>query len=641
MRIRVHHGPGESAARTGRLSGCDFCRVQPPTVSPTTARPRAALLATLVIAAAFAVLPTAALGSLPDKRVYEQVSPANKNGNEAGLDAGEARTQYSIATPDGNTLLYGATGAVGEAAGSALLQQPVVARRTPGKGWASVAALPRQVGPWEFFVNRLSTLVPSKNLSYVAFTNRGAYVAKGQPADLSLSPNIFLAGPGPAGAPAPDPFVEPAWLARPSIPNPIPALGEDTAQEGLGLVGNILPAGPPSETGRTYFGYSGTLVPEDASRAPNVGNGSGREPTIRMEEYFTATVHPWGFYEWNEGTLRNAGTLPSDSLYPGEPDPWGAEPSSLAGNPHQQGDNGLNLDVTPASFGNEVSSDGSRAFFVSPDPRSEHPANDPPELYVRKTAPDGTVEPVLVSQDALLPALNGLPAPAPAGVSGVLRPQRDFNEWAVTSFAYATPDGSRVFFASTDRLTGEAPSDASVKAYEFELEAQGGRGMVTYLPGVSGAILTVTADGSRVLFENTAASVPALELWQQSSQGAQTVTKIADLPTPSLTGTNRIEPCTGSSCRLLIPDAYVSADGSVFAFETDSPLAGGFNNGGGFEQIYRYEAPTQKLVCVSCPPQGVAPSGDAELSNDSQIHYKPGRWQDSRGRTSPIPTGSR
>jgi hypothetical protein len=618
MRFRVHRGAKASAARKDACGAGDSHRGQ---VSPPF---RAALLATLAIAVAGALLPAVATASLPDGRVYEQVSPANKNGNIAGVNVGD-EPQGAIAAADGNSVLYGASGAIGVAVGSPLQIEPVVSRHYPGRGWETVAAKPRQVGSWSLLENRSSTLVPSEDLSYVLYTDKGSYVAGGEPADPDESSNIYLAGPGPAGEPTPDPFVEPAWLGRPAIVNPIPALGENTEARGIGYVADILPAGPPSDSGTAYFAYSGTLLPEDASRAPYVGNGLD-------EEIAPGVVHPWGFYEWHGGTLSSAGTLPADSLYPGEPDPWGAEPSALAGNLHIQSNMGLNAAIMPDSFGNEVSSDGSRALFVSPDPLSEHPANDPPELYVRVTAPDGTATPVLVSQDALLPELNGLPAPAPAGVTGRVRPQLDFSNRLLTSFAYATPDGSRVFFASTDRLTAQAPSDPNVKEYEFDLEAQGGRGEVSYLPGVTGPVLTVSPDGSRLLFENTAAPVPAIELWQRSASGEEAIKQIAQLPPPVATKTN--SPTSGqcSGPCLLIPSAYASADGSVFAFETDSPLGGDLNNGGGFEQIYRYEASAEKLVCVSCPPRGALPSGNATFSNDlNPSEGGAAGWLDSRG----------
>ena len=59
-----------------------------------------------------------------------------------------------------------------------------------------------------------------------------------------------------------------------------------------------------------------------------------------------------------------------------------------------------------------------RAFFVSPDPAScgngNNCAVDPPELYVRENGE----KTVLVSQDTLLPPVDGLPAGAPDGALG-------------------------------------------------------------------------------------------------------------------------------------------------------------------------------------------------------------------------------
>src|SRR4029077_1437239 len=45
----------------------------------------------------------------------------------------------------------------------------------------------------------------------------------------------------------------------------------------------------------------------------------------------------------------------------------------------------------------------------------------------------------------------------------------------------------------------------------------------------------------------------------------------------------------------------------------EAPIAG-FNDGGGHEQVFRYDSGSGELSCVSCPPVGVAPSGDAVMS---------------------------
>ena len=62
-------------------------------------------------------------------------------------------------------------------------------------------------------------------------------------------------------------------------------------------------------------------------------------------------MEAWGFFVDREGALREAGVLPNGGL-----DAYGAVPAASA--------HGTNR------VGNEVSTDGSRAFFVSPDPAS-------------------------------------------------------------------------------------------------------------------------------------------------------------------------------------------------------------------------------------------------------------------------------
>ena len=95
-------------------------------------------LALAVGAAAVGLVSTWGLASaaadLPDGRVYEQVSPANKNGNyvaSGGIVIAE-RYGYAAAAAGGDAAVFLGSGAMGETASSAF--QPYVARRTPGVG---------------------------------------------------------------------------------------------------------------------------------------------------------------------------------------------------------------------------------------------------------------------------------------------------------------------------------------------------------------------------------------------------------------------------------------------------------------------------------------------------------------------------
>ncbi len=57
----------------------------------------------------------------------------------------------------------------------------------------------------------------------------------------------------------------------------------------------------------------------------------------------------------------------------------------------------------------------------------------------------------------------------------------------------------------------------------------------------------------------------------------------------------------------------------MLVFQAAAPIAG-FNNADS-EQIYRYDIKTNELGCISCPPAGVHPSGDAYLSAIDQIRH--------------------
>ena len=108
-------------------------------------------------------------------------------------------------------------------------------------------------------------------------------------------------------------------------------------------------------------------------------------------------------------------------------------------------------------------------------------APTPPELYVRKTAPDGVKSTVLVSQSQL-PGHEGEPAPN-GSVPGGNTAMSEESDGA--SYVYASPDGSQAFFASIDQLTSAAPANGSVKEYDFDVNT----GSLTYLPGVTGPIV--------------------------------------------------------------------------------------------------------------------------------------------------------
>ncbi len=467
---------------------------------------------------------------LPDGRVYEEVSPVNKNGNEAGAGSNElfgGIWHYSIAAADGDSVLFEGTGGMGETAAAYNLF--FVASRTTA-GWTTRSVMPRaQESPAEFggtLQAQPQYLDPSADLSHVMFKAAPRFAEdmpdecgtyRGEPI-LGHAEQLYLSGS--------DPFSAATWLDRAGIPHPIEICTLYHSEAGA-------PVGGTPDFSTVYFTYPGTLLPEDASRAPNVSSDA------------VYGLSDWGFYEYREGELREAGVLPDGSL-----DPLGAVPAASG---HGR---------TPV--GNQVSADGSRAFFVSPDPASCGTscatAADPPELYVREHGE----KTLLVSKDTLLPEVNGLPTAAPNGAAPMPNHFNNGSEFDA-SYVFASSDGSQAFFQSEDQLTAQAPQgppgDMSPKTYDFDVNT----GSLTYLPGVDAeGILAVSADGSRVLFN----SENGLSVWSAGPAGGS-VTPIFAL------GAGR--------------PARASGDGSVFVFmASDWP---GFNDAGASE-IFRYDVPS-------------------------------------------------
>ncbi len=512
---------------------------------------------------------------LPDGRVYEQVSPTDKNGNQAGASTNEIlheegrESRYAVAATDGNAVLFEGTGPMGETASPLTLF--FVAQRSVA-GWRTRAAMPRPQQSTEEFGGVLNSkpnyIDPSADLSHVMvqpgvgrFATTAATCGKNQ---------LYLAGP--------DPFVPATWLEQPEIPDPI----EDCAvydQSGA-------PVGGTPDFSTVYFTVPGTVLPEDASRVPHATGGeNGGEA--------------WGFYEDREGALREAGVLPDGGL-----DPFGAVPA-VSGR-------------GKARAGNEVSADGSRAFFVSPDPGSckqvegeNDCAVDPPQLYVRENGE----RTLLVSRDTLLPEVGGLPVPAPDGALRMPNPAKQAREvlsqYVNGSYVFASIDGSQAFFRSEDDLTEpaeEASPGAEPKTYDFDVNT----GALTYLPGVVGQILATDADGSSLAFVRPAAgSSPAqFDLWSAGPDGGS-VTPITQLPDAGA------EP------------VRMSSDGSVVVFTAEG--LPGFNDAG-VEEIFRYDAPANTLGCVSCAPAGVTPSsaGFSQMLDDERSTGE-GGMVDERG----------
>ncbi len=597
---------------------------------------KASVSLAIVLAAAAALLPALAAASLPDNRIYEQVSPANKDGNLI-LPSKPFGEEYKamLASPTGEAVMFESTGAVGKETNQGSLQEDI-ARRAPGVGWTTTPADSRPLGT-ELGIGKapeFTGFFPSRDFSKVFFSPEG-YATRysteepvnGQDVKLYLSEN---------------PFEPPVWIGRPTAAHPVVEF--QLFREPFYVVG-VNPEGSTVD-----FNYSGTLLKEDeeplAENAKKELVPGGRTPRV--------VNGASGFYEWHDGTLGEGGQLPDGKL-----SPYGA--SSI-----------------------QMSEDGSRMIFVSPDPGVEqlegiepntkpvaHP--ETPELYTRETLPDGEHKSLLLSRSEI--ATEEKHANANAAEEGA-------PEGAEVSFDTASSDGSHVFFSSNDALTtaaavphaewqlylegstGGGTSGYTGGTYELSVTAGAGKqttapipwqattaqvqsavealsnvgggkvkvesgrypgaptsylmrftglapttmedelasltgsggnelsnvspsstmydfnvetGQLNYLPELSGdSILIAAHNGSRVLFVNN--QTGSTDLWNEGGS----VEMISD---------------QGSG-----GPARVSTDGNVFLYSANS-------------ELYRYEVSTKELICVSCSPRGI-PNAPVETNTN-------------------------
>jgi hypothetical protein len=150
------------------------------------------------------------------------------------------------------------------------------------------------------------------------------------------------------------------------------------------------------------------------------------------------------------------------------------------------------------------------------------------------------------------------------------------------TFETMSPDGGRVFFLSNQALTPGAPSEGGT--YEYDVADDS---LHYLLPAVS--VQRTSWDGTRVYFQS------ASQFSTAPPGGGTYLIERGGTPTyvgPAATG----------------EQTAVSRDGRFFAFAGEGPL------GDGHKQVYRFDAETAQSTCVSCPPHGATPTGDASLT---------------------------
>ncbi|HST68384.1 MAG TPA: hypothetical protein VLI94_01855 [Solirubrobacterales bacterium] len=487
---------------------------------------------------------------LIDSRVWEMVSPLDKGG---ALLRGTAGGLVQAAS-DGEALAYVSLGTIepDPQGNRAPELSAVLARRDPA-GWRSRdIALPND------------EVIP------------GGSEAAGEYKFFSLSLSQGIVMPRGGTLLSPQASERTPYLRQ----NSEPALYTPllTGKEGFANVP------PGTEFGGTDANTFGLVIPIGAT--PDLSHvvlqSQLSQPLVAG--LTIPSENPRSLYLWTGGQLKPVSLLPSD------------EGGSMAAFP----DLGSNL----TSIDNAISDDGSRVFW------GRLSEVDGGALYMRDTIAEETVR-------------LDVPQSGASGTGG-----------STPIFQGASADGTVVFFTDTQQLTADA-SPTGRDLYRCEIPLDGPAAGCASLVNLSapsagsgengevlGRVSGVGEDGARIYFvaggvlDNTPnqygdspeTGEPNLYLWEEG-EGVRFIGTLGDEDRGTW-GMRGNTTAFGNASRL---SATASPGGRYLVFMSQRSLSGYSNfettSGNPVQEVFRYDAGTDSLDCLSCNPSGAAPEG--------------------------------
>jgi hypothetical protein len=278
-----------------------------------------------------------------------------------------------------------------------------------------------------------------------------------------------------------------------------------------------------------------------------------------------------GLYEWNEGTLARVSVLPGPGKEPAHDSGLGDERS---------------IDARGA-----ISADGSRVFFSTS-----------AALYLRDTTRGETLQ---------LDAGNCAGCESGHGV-----------------FQIASPDGSRVFFTDSRRLSegsGADPEEGKQEADLYEcripLHAKLACELTDLTPpqdgesaDVQSTVLGASEDGEYVYYVARGVQSEAANTRGQKALPGEPNIYVLHVDSTSFVATlAKGDEKDWNPQRLTNQPVRVSPDGRWLTLMSEASLTGYDNRdaatGHPVAEVYVYSAQSKKLECVSCLPSGVRPTG--------------------------------
>jgi hypothetical protein len=298
-----------------------------------------------------------------------------------------------------------------------------------------------------------------------------------------------------------------------------------------------------------------------------------------LAPYASAQVPGSGaLYDWSDGQLHLVNVNTDGSLT----NPCGAALGDLT---PEEG----TIEMQYGEAHNAVSSDGSKIFFVSPDPTTrEYGATDPscegaPQLYMRDSATATTVD---ISCPAHVP---------------------DPDSCGRATYVGASADGSRVFFTTSTELTADALGTGhDEELYEYDTQtgalARVSRGASGTAAGEVEYALP-SADGSTVYIVAAGVLAPG------GSPGLGHVYRYDTATGKTTYVAFGVQTNCGNECyRAHGYDSehqfYTTPDGRFLLFGSTATLTGYQNTTERYQELYLYDSADGRLVCVSCNPSG-------------------------------------
>ena len=524
------------------------------------------------------------VGTLPDCRAYEMVSPPDKNGGDV-----MGNTTRTRAAADGDAVGFASLGGFGDAIGTGVSADYLSVRGA--ERWQTHSIMPPNPG------------TPAQsNTGLVQPMYLGDYTD-------DLSSGVFH-----------------SWAPQTEDPNvaQVPNLyrRDDLRTPGAGSYDLLtacplcaepgeapLPALAPDNTGPYFFAHRFAAASPDLTRVVfesrlRLTSDAPGQPALCKP----ATPNPFGVfcpvmtYEWHDGEVSLVGILPN-----GE-----AADVSIPGQ-------GVEAQLPPrTSYAPHVVSDGSdghtRVFFTQPTDANGKtssdldPVSEPNAVYFLSTSTTGKL--FMRLDNTTTVQLNSSERTVPG-------------TFAPAEYLDASADGTRVFFMSGEALTDDA-TGRGIYMYDASKPDSAPDNLTLMTPdnepadnGNAVGMIGASDDGHYaylLVSGGLVAGDPAFStqfyLWHDGE-----LTRIGPAPDSDAL---REQMGAGVNWILVNKQSRVTPDGRHLLFSTVDGAAYGNDHGiceqnlsgkAGCRELYLYDTDTDTVECVSCDPQGVPPNG--------------------------------